>query len=199
MVADALLEAGFADPVLESQSTFRTLMDAMAHPGRIFACHGLDHAPLPLAPVTAAVVLTLTDPDTPVWLDPPLAKSDAVRAWLAFHSGASLVEARESASFALIADPLAMPALDSFALGSEAYPDRSATLILQVERFDDLGRLLSGPGLATPQRFGAAPLPAGFWDQLRSNRALFPRGVDLVLAGPASLAALPRSLRIGEA
>ncbi len=196
MAGEDLLEAGFADPVMECQDTFRGVMEAMAHPGRVIDCHGPERTPQPLSRVAAAITLALIDPDTPVWLDAALAGSKAVRAWLAFHTGAEVVAARSEASFALIADPASMPALDSFALGSETYPDRSATLILQVEGFGADARTLTGPGLATPRRFGAAPLPVGFWTQLKANRALFPRGVDLLLAGPTSLAALPRSVRV---
>ena len=100
------------------------------------------------------------------------------------------------AAFALIAEPLSMPPLDSFALGSEAYPDRSTTLILQIQCFESEGPILSGPGLEGPLRFGAAPLPEAFWAQFSANRALFPRGVDVVLAGPEAVAALPRSVKV---
>ena len=37
------------------------------------------------------MALTLCDHDTPVWLDPVLAASEAVAGWLRFHTGAPLV------------------------------------------------------------------------------------------------------------
>ena len=49
-------------------------------------------APAPLDPATAAVLLTLVDNETPLWLDPAVA---AARDWLAFHCGASIVDAPE--------------------------------------------------------------------------------------------------------
>ena len=196
MTPDPVLEAGFADPVLDGQNAFRCVLEAMARPGSLQALTGLPPAPAPLSPVAAAVALTLVDHDTPLWLDPALAASRPLHAWLAFHTGAPIVESQAEAGFALIAEPPSMPALDSFSLGSEAYPDRSTTLILQVQAFGDEGPLLSGPGLAEPLRFDAAPLPETFWAQFRGNRALFPRGVDVILAGPEALAALPRSLEV---
>ena len=196
MTPDPVLEAGFADPVLDGQNAFRCVLEAMARPGSLQALAGLPQAPAPLSPTAAAVALTLVDHDTPLWLDPALAASQPLRAWLAFHTGAPIAESQAEASFALIAEPLSMPAFDSFALGSESYPDRSTTLILQVEAFGDDGPLLSGPGLAELLRFNAAPLPETFWAQYRRNRTLFPRGVDVILAGPEALAALPRSLQV---
>ncbi len=190
------LAPGFEDPVLEGQGAFRGVLNAMARPGSVQALAGLPQAPAPLSPVAAAIALTLVDHDTPLWLDPALAASQPLRAWLAFHCGAPVVDSPAASAFALIAEPLAMPPLGSFALGSETYPDRSTTLIVQVQGFHDEGPLLSGPGLAAPRRFGALPLPSDFWVQLRGNRALFPRGVDVLLAAPDSLAALPRSLQV---
>lgn len=190
------LQPGFADPVMEAQSAFRAVLDAMAHPGRVVPLAGLPQAPVPLSPVAAAVALTLIDHESPLWLDPALAGSQALCAWLGFHSGAAVVTAPSESAFALSAEPSSLPALKDFALGSEGYPDRSTTLILQVQAFDAEGPLLSGPGMAAPLRFGAVPLPGDFWLQWQENRALFPRGVDLILAGPEGVAALPRSSRV---
>src|SRR5262249_60143642 len=60
---------GFVEPVLESQRVFRRVLDAMAHPGRIVRIDSFIDAPVPLAPATAAVCLTLLDFETPLWLD----------------------------------------------------------------------------------------------------------------------------------
>ena len=55
---------------------------------------------------------------------------------------------RSVSSFALIGDPQKLPALDRFAFGSNEYPDRSTTLILQVESLSDGPEVeLRGPGI----------------------------------------------------
>src|SRR6266403_625719 len=113
------LPAGFADKVLSAQSTFRSVMDAMARRGSVHR--------------VAATALTLFDHDTPVWLDPLLSETADVTKWLKFHTGAPVTANSSTCSFAIIGDPRALPALDRFAFGSNEYPDRSTTLILQVE------------------------------------------------------------------
>src|SRR5262249_47049874 len=46
--------------------------------------------------------------------------------------GAPLVQSRDAAAFALIADAVGLRSLADFAQGTQEYPDRSTTLILQV-------------------------------------------------------------------
>jgi alpha-D-ribose 1-methylphosphonate 5-triphosphate synthase subunit PhnH len=192
MSADSL-QPGFADPVAGAQSCFRAVLDAMARPGRIRDAGADLIPPTPLAPATAAVLLTLLDYDTPLWLDEAAA---AARTWIGFHCGAPIVPAIAACSFALA---LALPALATLPAGSHESPESAATLILQVKA---LGRgrtyRLSGPGLRAPALLSVDGLPAGFADAWQDNHALFPRGVDIVLCAGTSLAALPRSVALQE-
>ena len=188
---------GFADPVFGAQRLFRVVLDAMSHPGRIVEIGGLPDAPAPLTPTAAAVCLTLADFDTPLWIDDRSAGAEAARRHLRFHCGCPLPETHETAAFAVVTDPENLPPLASFALGSDEYPDRSATIVLQVDRLaDQAGVMLSGPGIEDNAAFDAGPLLPGFWDQVKANRALFPRGVDLIFAAADRIAALPRSSRV---
>jgi alpha-D-ribose 1-methylphosphonate 5-triphosphate synthase subunit PhnH len=188
--------AGFAEPVLAAQSTFRVVMDAMARPGTVRRLAGIA-APAPLSPTAAAVALTLLDYETPFWLDAPLAAAPEVARWISFHTGAPLTRDPAAAAFAFVADSAASPPFASFALGNPEYPDRSTTLVLQVARLsEDEGLILRGPGIAGSRRLAASPLPADFLDRLADNRAQFPRGVDVLLAAADAVAALPRSLHV---
>jgi alpha-D-ribose 1-methylphosphonate 5-triphosphate synthase subunit PhnH len=188
--------AGFAEPVLAAQATFRTVMDAMARPGTVRRLDGIA-APAPLSPVAAAIALTLLDYETPFWLDGPLAAAPEIARWISFHTGAARTSDPARAAFAFVADAAAAPPFQTFALGSQEYPDRSTTLVLQVERLSEgEGVTLRGPGIAGARRLAASPLPADVLDRLADNRARFPRGVDLLLVAADAVAALPRSLRV---
>lgn len=186
----------FADPVHASQDTFRAVMDALARPGTVVPIAAIAAAP-PLHPAAAAVALTLLDYETPVWLDRTLAAAPDLADWFRFHTGAPITPDSDKAAFAFVADSAQAPSLDSFSLGTMDYPDRSTTLVLQVERFFAAECLtLSGPGIAGTQSFAATPLPSDFRAQLLANRELFPRGVDVILATDNAIAALPRSVRV---
>ncbi len=188
---------GFSDSVLGAQNVFRAVMDALARPGTVRAVAGLATAPPPLRPCAAGIALALADYDTPIWLDSPLAAAPDVAAWLRFHTGAPVTADPARAAFAFVADPANAPPFTAFALGTPEYPDRSTTLVLQVERLGGGPRLtMSGPGIAGSREFCASPLPDDFAERLSANRALFPRGVDLLLATEGQIAALPRSVRL---
>jgi alpha-D-ribose 1-methylphosphonate 5-triphosphate synthase subunit PhnH len=200
MQAEAhMLEGGFAEPVLEAQATFRAVMDAMARPAGIVRIGPNATPPAPLTPLAGAIACTLMDADTPVWLDPLLSGSEAVRAWLGFHTGTRFASAPDEATFALFGDPAGMPPLDQFAQGTQEYPDRSTTLILQLESLESGPPLtFRGPGIKREATIAPRGLPADFAAQWAENTRRFPRGVDLILTAGDALACLPRSARLVE-
>jgi alpha-D-ribose 1-methylphosphonate 5-triphosphate synthase subunit PhnH len=187
---------GLEDPVFDSQANFRAILQAMARPGTIVD-GGADLAPpAPLAAAAAAALLTLADFETPIWVSPAFAGSE-VAAYLKFHTGAPLAAAPDRAAFALI--DLGADALDPalFARGTPEYPDRSTTVVVQVARLSaSAGLTLTGPGVNGAARLDFAPRPADFSALWAANRAGFPLGIDLFLAGGARLAALPRSTEV---
>lgn len=190
------VEPGFADPVHDAQAAFRTILDAIAHPGRIreMPASLAGHSPAPLGRAGAIVALTLCDIDTPVWLDEALAPAAA---YLAFHCGAAIAPAASGAHFAFVGEPARLPPLDSFALGSDEYPDRSTTLVIEVAELAggrEVG--LAGPGIDGTARLAIAGVPERLWRQRAALEALFPRGLDMLFVAGGHLVALPRSTRI---
>jgi alpha-D-ribose 1-methylphosphonate 5-triphosphate synthase subunit PhnH len=181
---------GFTDPVHESQAAFRAVLDAMSEPGRIATLGEGLTPPAPLDPATAAILLTLADSDTPLWLDPAAA---AAEPWLTFHCGAPQA-APEAAAFAVT---LGLPDLRWFNSGTHEAPERGATLIVQLPALG-AGQAwqLSGPGLKSPATLHVAGLPDDFSALWTRNTARFPRGVDLILCAGHSAVALPRTVAV---
>ena len=197
MTTVAELPAGFADKVLSAQSTFRSVMDAMARPGSVQRIASAAGTPVGMMRGTAAIALTLFDHDTPVWLDGRMSATADVAKWLKFHTSAPVVADSSIASFALIGDPQSLPALDRFAFGSNEYPDRSTTLILQVESLTNGPAVeLCGPGIDGTATLRASIQPHDLFERLAVNAALFPRGIDVVLVHDDSIVAIPRTTRL---
>ena len=186
---------GFANPPHESQRVFRGVLDAFAHPGRIVTLADAPAAPGRLCRATAAFLLTLADGDTSLWLAPELDQPE-VRDFVRFHAGVPIVEGREEAVFAVLAhdQPLL---LDAFSVGTDAYPDRSATLVIEVPVLGaGPARTWRGPGIDGSIGVSVAGLDDGFWLDWAANHGLFPCGVDVVFASGSQLLALPRGIAV---
>ncbi|UPJ63063.1 phosphonate C-P lyase system protein PhnH [Bradyrhizobium sp. 191] len=197
MTTIAELPPGFADKVLSAQSTFRSVMDAMARPGSVQRIVPIAGAPDTMMRGTAAIALTLFDHDTPLWLDARMVESSDLVKWLKFHTGAPVVQDCSIASFALISDGTALPPLDRFALGTSEYPDRSTTVIIQVDSLaSGRGFELRGPGIDGVATLQASIKPFDLFERLRINEALFPRGIDVVLVADDAVVAIPRTTRV---
>jgi alpha-D-ribose 1-methylphosphonate 5-triphosphate synthase subunit PhnH len=188
------LRPGLGNPVHDSQRFFRKLLSAMAQPGRPVDLPGAPEGPLPLDPATAAAALTLLDLDTPLWID-WIADTPQLRAYLKFHCGCPIVERSQTAAFGLITDPAHMPRLALFAQGSDQYPDRAASLLLQVPSLDGGPAVtLSGPGIRDSAVFAPDGLPDWFWNDWRLNAGQFPLGVDVFFTCGDRVVGLPRSI-----
>ena len=145
----------------------------------------------------AALLLGLLDADTTLWLSPSLASSDAP-AWLRFHTGCQIVADVAAAQFVWVAQGDDMPQLSSLQLGSDAYPDQSATCVLEVDSLhSDAGAWrLQGPGIPTERSLRVRGIAPEFALQWADNHASFPRGVDVYLCTATQIAGLPRTTRI---
>ncbi len=182
------LAGGFTDAPVEAARAFRGIMEAMARPGRIEMVAGAV-PPAPLSPAAGAVLLTLCDPETPLHL---AGETDCspVRDWVTFHCGAPLVAA-EAAAFAL-GDWAALQPVSRFAIGTPDYPDRSATLIVEMPELLAEGAVLRGPGIADTAALNLPEIEA-----FQANRRLFPLGFDVLFTSGNRVAALPRSTEVG--
>jgi alpha-D-ribose 1-methylphosphonate 5-triphosphate synthase subunit PhnH len=140
---------GLAEPVLDSQRIFRAVLDAMPHPGRVVSVPVPIEAPAPLEPATAALCLALVDLETLLWLDTAAGQPEVID-YVRFHCGCPITAEPGRARFAVVADAPQMPDLGVFDAGSDEYPDRSATVIVQVGALTaGVGVRLTGPGIET--------------------------------------------------
>jgi alpha-D-ribose 1-methylphosphonate 5-triphosphate synthase subunit PhnH len=199
------ITAGFAHESFGSQEVFRVSLDALSHPGRTFDVPINAELPNVGYGASAVVLLGILDSDTRVWLSPHLARG-AVAFWLKFHTGCKLVKDPEEADFLWVSYRLgdSLPSLDCLRLGSDQYPDQSATCILEINSFElnTQGLMLSGPGIDGNQQVRMDGLPHDFDVQWESNHSIFPRGVDMLLTTQTQVMGLPRTtklVRIAEA
>jgi len=194
--AEALaLLPGFDDPVNGAQAAFRAALHAMAHPGRAVGIDAPCGVPAGLSPAMTALLLALADGDTPLWLPPGIGED--ARGFLRFHCGAPLADAVGKARFVAVPAGFDMPDLESCDAGDPAYPDRSATLLIEVASLSS-GPLvtLRGPGIESRQPLAVAGLPAGFRDQWGAVAARFPLGVDVLLTCGDQVCGLPRTVQM---
>ena len=181
------LSGGFADAPHQSARAFRALLQAMSRPGHIQRVAGA-RPPAPLSAAAAVTLLVLADRTTPLHLAPSHDTED-LRAWIAFHTGAPLVPA-DQATLAL-GTLAALQPVTRFRIGQPDYPDRSATLIVEMDALMNDGAILTGPGIETTARLSLPELAA-----FRLNRDIFPLGYDAFFTSDDKIAGLPRSTRV---
>lgn len=218
----AALPTGFGDAVQSSQATFRRLLDAMARPGRV---QSLDAATLAalrhpegISPALAAVLLTLTDADTRVWLGPELG-SPGLAAFGRFHTGLVDADSPAHCEFAFTrAHAAPERLLQVLPGGSDELPQDGATIVIDAPTLhaaeeDAHGRLrsgpagvddadptpwvrLTGPGIAHAHGLAVGGLSLAFWRARQALQADFPRGVDVIITCGERFAAVPRSTTV---
>ncbi|MEO1138028.1 MAG: phosphonate C-P lyase system protein PhnH [Pseudomonadota bacterium] len=181
------LTGGFGDAPLEAARAFRGAMNVMARPGLIERIAGAQ-PPAPLSVAAGTLVLTLCDAETPVHLagvyDVP-----AVREWITFHTGAPFAKP-ECAVFA-VGDWASLMPLSAYRLGTSEYPDRSATLIVEMDALETAGAVLRGPGIKESATLSLPDVTA-----FKDNARRFPLGLDFLLTCGDRAAALPRSTKV---
>lgn len=205
----AEMTPGFCDPTHGAQQTFRAVLDAMSHPGRVFplsltSTRGIAppasmETDKPMSVGTAAVLLTLLDAETPVYLAGALSSS-ASAAYVRFHTGAQVVSQPDASMFVVArAAELNGALLSNLDFGSDEVPQSGATLIVEVEALGPpaaMRLVLRGPGIETTQTLSVTGPSAAFWDWRAQRTAVLPRGIELILVCGDHIAALPRTTRI---
>ena len=117
--------------------------------------------------------------------------------WLRFYCGCPIVQNPRDAAFAFASEPGAIPPFEAFNLGTADYPDRSTTVVIELADLEGGRRLaLMGPGIQSVTEIAPVGLPETFLRLWTENRALFPRGIDIVLTAGKRFLCLPRTTKI---
>ena len=183
------LPLGFADAAADAQASFRAALQALSMPGLPVPCGVAAPAVPGLMPATVALLLALSDHETPVWWAAP-----GPAPWLQFHTGAPQAASPAQAHFAVCALGLAWPALEAFCAGTDASPERSTTLLVELAAWQGgAPQRCHGPGFREPRTLHLKGLPPGFWAQWQDNHARFPSGVDVIFICGDQLMGLPRT------
>lgn len=186
---------GLKNPAQDNQRIFRAILLTMSRPGTVTVLGNWAEPPTALYPATAAVCLTLADMDTPLWIGKNGPQD--VQTYLRFHCGSPMVRKQEKASFAVILDGTDLPDLTLFNQGDLEYPDRSATVIIQVKTIEvGRGVKLTGPGIKNEMQIEVGGLHPDFWQDFQQNNLNFPLGLDVILATPTEIVSLPRTVQV---
>ena len=170
------------------QTVYRAVLQATAYPGE---CQALPPS-IGTAPGWLAVAASICDHSTAL-ADMHGLVSTSQRDFLGCPSSAT-----DQAPFIVINAQQPVPDQWTPALGSLLSPEGGATLLLQVEQVGSGPQAwqLQGPGIPTQTMLHLAGMHRSWFDQRTLWCAGYPRGVDLLLCSPRTVAAIPRTCSV---
>ncbi|HWR29680.1 MAG TPA: phosphonate C-P lyase system protein PhnH [Negativicutes bacterium] len=195
---NSVIESSF-DKVFDTQKIFRVLLDVMARPGTMqeLVLPPLN-APRGFHRHTAAIAFTLLDEATTFGLIP---YNEEWERYIRLNTGACREE-NCRADYLIVQGGNVWPECERFNRGSLASPEKSSTLIVNVESITEEAQaetalLLKGPGIEATNRVGLRGLHERNIQAVKELNNEFPLGVDVILVDAAGkVCALPRSVRI---
>jgi alpha-D-ribose 1-methylphosphonate 5-triphosphate synthase subunit PhnH len=188
------------DDVYDAQRHFRSILDAMARPGKI---NRLGHVALDTPPAlnrgAAYVGFALLNGDVTFHLAGfGRAEEDYLRANTACRPAPV-----DQADFLFLFGTGSSEAILSAKVGLPAYPDTGATAVIQVGQ---IGRssatggvqlVLTGPGIEKEEIVFVTGLRVEHLEALRARNTEFPLGVDAILvASDDCIVCLPRTTKV---
>lgn len=180
-----------SDRIIREHLTFRILLQAMSHPGRVYPLPDFQQARQTAVQLLSAIIDN--EVSFAVIGDPQLARAVG-------QATGSRPVAPEDADYLIICNDSGGGKLTSCKRGSLEYPDNGATILYLVEELAE-GEgdiVLSGPGIPGTALLRIKGLPAGDIRSLQEINSEFPLGIDTVfLDETGRIACIPRSSRIG--
>ncbi len=195
-ISSAPILTGFSDTSRQSNEIFRTVMNALSHPGRIFELDTELACPPAVNHTATAILMALADYETPIWFAPDIA-SNQLTSHFSFHTGCTISPTASDAAFAVASISSNFSFINELSLGTSENPHLSATLILMIDGFADAeGLKLTGPGIKDQAYVNPERLPDEVISMITQNAKLFPLGIDLLLASDDQLVGIPRSTKL---
>src|SRR5262249_25576173 len=193
------------DEVFHAQRHFRSLLDSLSRPGTIHAL-----APASCTPpgglnrATALAAFALMNADVSFHV---VSMTDVEAAYLTANTSAK-ASAIDAAAFIVLNGNESPAALEGASCGTLAYPDTSATLILQVDALSTTAcaggvkLTLRGPGIDGRAEAFARNLNVDLLVALQARNAEFPLGIDTILtcddreSGQPRVMGIPRTTKV---
>ena len=187
---------GFQDEVIESQRCFKKAMKAMSEPGYLVTLDPLKTS-VNISSATFSLALTLVDQDISVWVSPQLSSATFIDN-LRFYCGCRLTKTPQEADFVFI-QLSEWQQLEGFKQGTEEYPDRFPTLIIEADGLEEKGDIrLSGPGINGSRCVDIVGINQHHIELLQRNQQHFPMGYDFMFTCGNQLMALPRTTQVTQ-
>lgn len=186
------------DLIFDSQRIFRSLLDAMAHPGRIITLPEIGIKPPAANRYPLLLLMTLLDHEASFCVMG--GAQTQVTEYLKTNTGSK--ESRlENSDFILVYGGSSHGVIRGARVGTLEDPDESATVIYDTGSIGagERGILLelSGPGIADKRKVGASGIEQTEIEDVLAMRD-YPLGLDLIFSDKAGrIVCIPRSTTVG--
>lgn len=170
---------------------FRVVNAALMLPCSILRVPQRTPWPFELGAAAGAVMLSLLDRDSRLWLGVERAQGERIFSHLQWLTGCSRGLYPEHADIAYIDDPEGLAAVDRLGAGSMPHADGAATLVIEVRDLEAAAGPLSGRDIDRAGPIEAALPHMPLLAQWRKRRARSGRLVDVVLTCGDALVCLP--------
>ena len=187
--------------VSDAQIHFRIILNAMAHPGTIYAFQQMELTPpnnINLASVCIGFALMNADVSFAVQNENEV----EITQYIALNTGASIATLDQT-DYLFITGNEAPSCIESLKIGTLPYPENSATLIIDVNHLfsspseNTLAIELSGPGIENTTTLYINGLSSTLLKTIQEQNTEFPLGLDIMLTDQNNqLACIPRSSKI---
>ncbi len=181
------------DVIFDSQRLFRSLLDAMANPGRIITLPDIRIESPAANMYPLLLLMTLLDHEVSFSV---LDNGALVTEYLKTNTGSK--ESRlENSDFILVYGGSSHGLIRGARVGTLEYPDESATVIYDIDSIGAGGGgvllELSGPGIADKRRIGVSGIEQTEIEDVLAMRD-YPLGLDLIFSDwTGRIVCIPRS------